>query len=80
MMMDLERDLNNKLATLVTQKNRLVNESEQIEKLLHDCNLQVARMPMSQLIKNAPKMKKTITAMQNKQTPVLMSVYPDFDR
>lgn len=79
-MIDLEKDLSNKLSTLVTQKNRLVNESEQIEELLHDCDLQVSRMPMSQLIKNAPKMKKTITSMQNKQTPVLMSVYPDFHR
>jgi len=80
MMMDLEKDLNNKLTTLLTQKNHLINETEQIEEFLHDCNLEVSRMPMTQLINNAPKFKRTITAMQKKQAPVLMSVYPDFHR
>ncbi|KAL5233216.1 hypothetical protein ACI65C_000626 [Semiaphis heraclei] len=78
MMIDLEKDLNNKLTTLLTQKNHLVNESEQIEEFLHDCDLEVSRMPMSQLINNAPRFKRTISAMQNKLSPVLMSVYPDF--
>ncbi|VVC25902.1 Hypothetical protein CINCED_3A003233 [Cinara cedri] len=78
MMIDLEKDLSNKLSTLLSQKNLLINESEQIEEFLHDCDIEVSRMPMSQLINNAPKLKKTITAMQKKQTPVLMSVHPDF--
>lgn len=43
-------------------------------------DLEVSRMPMSQLINNAPRFKRTISAMQNKQSPVLMSVYPDFHR
>lgn len=80
MMMDLEKDLNNKLTTLLTQKNHLVNESEQIEEFLHDCDLEVSRMSMSQLINNAPRFKRTFAAMQKKQAPVLMSVYPDFHR
>jgi len=79
-MIDLEKDLNNKLTTLLSQKNHLVNESEQIEEFLHDCDQEVSCMPMSQLISNAPRLKRTISAMQNKQSPVLMSVYPDFHR
>lgn len=79
-MLDLEKDLNNKLTTLLTQKNHLVNESEQIEEFLHDCDLEVSRMSMSHLINNAPKFKRTIATMQKKQAPIVMSVYPDFHR
>ncbi|XP_003245868.1 E3 ubiquitin-protein ligase TRIM37 isoform X2 [Acyrthosiphon pisum] len=78
MMIDLEKDLNNKLTTLLTQKNQLVNDSEQLEEFLHDCDLEVSRMPMSQLINNAPRFKRTISAMEDKPFTVLMSVYPDF--
>lgn len=79
-MMDLDKDLDNKLTTLLTQKNLLVNESEKIEEFLHDCDLEVSRMPMSQLINNAPKFKRTIAALQKKQPPALMTVFPDFHR
>ncbi|XP_060872898.1 E3 ubiquitin-protein ligase TRIM37-like isoform X3 [Metopolophium dirhodum] len=78
MMIDLEKELNNKLTTLLTQKNHLVNDSEQIEEFLHDCDLEVSRMPMSQLINNAPRLKRTISAMEDKPFTILMSVYPDF--
>jgi len=80
-MIDLEKDLNNKLTTLLTQKNLLINESEQIEEFLHDCDLEVSRMPMSQLINNAPRLKRTISAMDDKHPfTTRMSVYPDFHR
>lgn len=79
-MMNLEKDLSHKLTTLLTQKNHLVNESEQIEEFLHDCDVEISRMPMSQLINNAPRYQRTITAMQNKQAPVIKTVYPDFHR
>lgn len=80
MMMDLEKDLNNKLTTLLTQKNHLLNEAEQIEEFLNDCDLEISRLPMSQLINNAPNFLSTISSIQNKQSPVLMSVHPDFHR
>lgn len=80
MMMNLEKDLNNKLHTLFAQKNHLVNESEQIEEFLHDCDLEISRMPMSQLINSTSRFKKKIATMQKKQTPVLMPIYPDFHR
>lgn len=79
-MIDLEKDLNNKLTTLLTQKNHLVNESEQIEEFLNDCDLEVNHMSMSDLINNAPRLKKSIATMQKKQVPVIMTVYPDFHR
>jgi len=79
-MIDLEKDLNNKLTTLLTQKNQLVTDSEQLEEFLHDCDLEVSRMPMSQLINNAPRFKRTISAMQDKPFTVLTPVYPDFHR
>lgn len=80
MMIDLEKDLSNKLSTLLSQKNHLVNESEQIEEFLYDCDLEVSRMSMSQLINNAPRLRRTISVMQNKQAPAFMSVYPEFHR
>ncbi|XP_025411276.1 E3 ubiquitin-protein ligase TRIM37-like isoform X2 [Sipha flava] len=78
MMMDLDKELNNKLTSLLTQKNHLVNESEQIEEFLHECDLELSRMPMSQLINHAPRFKRTISAMQKKQAPVRIPVYDDF--
>lgn len=80
MMMDLEKDLNNKFTTLLTQKNHLLNEAEQIEEFLNDCDVEISRLPMSQLINNAPKFIRTISAIQNKQSPALIPVYPDFHR
>lgn len=80
MMLNLEKDLNNKLTTLITQKNQLVNESQHIEEFLHDCDLEVSRMPMSQLIENAPRFKRYISAIQKQPTLVLKPVYPDFHR
>lgn len=80
MMLNLEKDLNHKLSTLFTQKNRLVDETEQIEEFLRDCDMEISRMPMPQLINNAPRYQRTIAAMQNKQAPVIKSVYPDFHR
>lgn len=80
MMIDLEKDLNNKLTTLLTQKNHLVNESEQIEEFLHDCDSEVNRMSMTHLINSAPRLKKNIVAMQKKQAPTIMTVYPEFHR
>jgi nitrogenase subunit NifH len=80
MMMDLDKELNNKLTSLLTQKNHLVNESEQIEEFLHECDLELSRMPMSQLINHAPRFKRTISAMQKKQAPVRIPVYDDFHR
>lgn len=80
MMMDLEKDLNNKLTTLLSHKNHLLNESEQIKEFLKDCDLQVSRMPMSQLITNVPKFKRTIAVLQEKQPLTLTTVYPDFHR
>lgn len=80
MMMDLDKELNNKLTSLLTQKNHLVNESEQIEEFLHECDLELSRMPMSQLINHAPRFKRTITAMLKKQAPVRMPVHTDFHR
>lgn len=80
MMMDLEKELNIKLATLLGQKNDLLNESEQIEKFLNDCDLEVSRMPMTQLINSAPNLKKTMAKIQKKKLPILMTVCPDFHR
>ncbi|KAL4091039.1 hypothetical protein QTP88_025780 [Uroleucon formosanum] len=77
MMVNIEKDLSNKLTTLLIQKNNLLTKSEEIEEFLHDCDLEVSRMPMSQLINNAPRFKRTIHAMLNKQTPDLMSLYLD---
>lgn len=79
-MLNLEKDLNNKLHTLFAQMNHLVIESEQIKEFLHDCDLEISRMPMSQLINNTSRFEKKIAAMQKKQTPVLMPIYPDFHR
>ncbi|XP_050534361.1 E3 ubiquitin-protein ligase TRIM37-like isoform X2 [Daktulosphaira vitifoliae] len=78
MMIDLEKDLDTKLSTLVSQKNHLVHESKQIEEFLHDCNMEISRMTMSQLVSNASNFMRTINIMQKKQTPILMSVNPDF--
>lgn len=80
MMLDLEKDFSNKLTILLTQKNLLVSESEQIEEFLHECDLEVSRMPMSQVINNAPRFNRNISAIQKKQTPILKPVYPDFHR
>lgn len=79
-MVNIEKDLSNKLTTLLIQKNNLLTKSEEIEEFLHDCDLEVSRMPMSQLINNAPRFKRTIHAMLNKQTPDLMSLYLDSHR
>lgn len=79
-MMDLEKDLNNKLTTLLSQKNHLLTESEQIEEFLNDCDLEVSRMPMSQLINNASRFRRTIAVMLKKPPQTLMTVYPDFHK
>lgn len=79
-MIELEKDLSIKLSTLLSQKNLLVIESKQIEEFLQDCDLEVSRMPMSQLINNAPGLRRTISAMQTKQAVGLTSVLPDFHR
>lgn len=78
MMLELEKDHSSKLDILITQKQNLAHEFEEIDDFLHDCDLEVSQMPMSQLVNSTQRIKNTIAAMQNKQTPVLKSVYPEF--
>lgn len=77
-MLELEKDHNSKLDILITQKENLAHEFVEIDDFLHDCDLEVSQMSMSQLVNNTRRIKNTIASMQKKQTPVLKSVYPEF--